>query len=117
MIGGAQKKILVTGVNSEFVLDEAYAKLTGMNKDPNWKLTREGDGLVKHSVDIKWLEFDSNDKCIAKHDNPKIEYSLMMSPFSKYFTWHTTQVTEIISQDGDTVEFKTLNSTYKLERI
>ena len=86
-------------------------------KQPNWKLTRENDGLVKHSVDIKWLEFDSNNKCIAKHNYPKIGYSLMMSPFNIFFTWHTTELVEIISQEGDTVKFKTLNSKYKLERI
>jgi len=86
-------------------------------KQLNWKLTRENDGLIKHSVDIKWLEFDSNNKCIAKHNYSKIGYSLMMSPFSRYFTWQTTEITEIISQEGDTVKFKTLNSTYKLESI
>jgi hypothetical protein len=38
---------------------ELYAELANLltQPAPNYKLTREGDGLVKHSVNVKWLEF------------------------------------------------------------
>jgi hypothetical protein len=96
-----------------------YADLASLltQSKPNWKLTREGDGLVKHSVDVRWLEFNDKDECITYHDMPKIGYSLLMSPFNTLYTWQTTEVAEIVSQDGATVKFKTKNSIYKLEKI
>jgi hypothetical protein len=117
MIGGVQKKILVTEVNGEFVLDEAFAELTGMNTDHSWQLTRKGDNLTKLSTAVKWLEWDDDGVFKANHDSIAIGRSLMMSPFNISFTWKTTEVIEIISNDRNTVEFKTLNSTYKLEKL
>jgi len=97
---------------------ELYLELANLltQSPPNWKLTKS-DGMVKHSVDVCWVEFDEDGRFKDHHKIPKLGYSLLMSPFSKYFTWQTTEVTEIISQEGDTIEFKTLNSIYKLEKL
>jgi hypothetical protein len=64
----------------------------------NWKLVRERDGLTKHSVDVMWVEFKEDGTFKAKHDEPAIGRSLIMSPFNQFFTWQTTPVTEILEE-------------------
>ena len=85
----------------------------------NWKLVRERDGLVNQSKEILWLEFDEKGKFKAKHDEPAIGRSLLMSPFNAYFTWQTTDITEIIesSEDGSYLKFNTRNSVYELFKL
>ena len=87
-------------------LEEAPAK--------NWELVRERDGLAKQSVGIIWIEWSEEGRFKAKHDEPAIGRSLLMSPFNDFFTWQTTQVTEIVEQTSDLVVFKTQNSNYEL---
>jgi len=53
--------------------------------NPNWKLVRERDGLTKHSVDVIWLEFNEEGRFKAKHIEPAVGRSLLMSPFSDFF--------------------------------
>ena len=84
---------------------------------PNWKLVRERDGLIKHSVDVMWLEFNEERRFKAKHTEPEVGRSLLMSPFSEFFTWQTTDVTEIVEQREDYIKFHTGNSTYELFKI
>jgi hypothetical protein len=84
---------------------------------PNWKLVRERDGLVNHSVDIIWLEFNEDGTFKEKHDEPAIGRSLLMSPFNQFFTWQTTAITEIIQQKDNYVKFKTRNSVYELYKL
>ena len=84
---------------------------------PNWKLVRERDGLTKHSVDVIWLEFNEEGRFKAKHTEPGVGRSLLMSPFSEFFTWKTTDVTEIVEQRDDYIKFKTKNSNYELFKI
>jgi hypothetical protein len=83
----------------------------------NWELVREHDGLVNKSKDIIWLEFGEDGKFKAKHDKPAIELSLLMSPFNGYFTWQTTPVLEIITDNEECLKFKTKNSVYTLTKI
>jgi hypothetical protein len=85
-----------------------------IDSEPNWKLVRERDGLVKTSKDIIWVEFNDDGTFKSKHDTIGIGFSLVMSPFSLYFTWQTTDVTEIVEQNGDHIKFRTKNSTYEL---
>ena len=94
---------------------ELFESLT--QDKPNWKLVREHDNLTKYSVDIKWLEWDSNNKFKAKHNKPAIGYSLIMSPFNAFFTWQTTPITEIIKQQKHYIKFKTKNSIYELFKL
>ena len=83
----------------------------------NWKLVRERDGLAKQSNSIKWLEWNEDGTFKAKHDEPAIGRSLLMSPFNQSFTWQTTTITEIMEQRDDYIKFKTGNSTYELSKI
>jgi hypothetical protein len=82
-----------------------------------WKLVRESDGLTKTSSEVKWIEWnDSGAKEL--HDFPAVGTSLIMSPFNIYFTWQTTQVTEILYMEEDgSVRFRTKNSVYTLTKI
>jgi hypothetical protein len=86
---------------------------------PNWKLVRERDGLINHSVEVMWLEWNDEGTFKDKHDKPAIGRSLIMSPFNQFFTWQTTAITEIVasSEDGSYLKFNTRNSTYELFKI
>jgi hypothetical protein len=83
----------------------------------NWELVRERDGLTKQSKEITWIEWNDEGRFKAKHDEPAIGCSLMMSPFNDFFTWQTTQVTEITEQSTDLIVFKTKNSNYTLRKL
>ena len=81
-----------------------------------YKLTRLGDGLVKQSKDVMWIQWNSEGRFDSKHDEPAIGRSLMMSPFNIFFTWQTTPITAFeVTEVG--VEFVTENSNYVLEQI
>jgi len=119
MITGVHPKLLV-GFDEEgnMTLDENQAELMGLiEKEYNWKLVRERDGLTNQSKEVMWLEWNEEGRFKAKHDKPAIGYSLIMSPFNQFFTWQTTSVTEIVEERDDYVKFHTRNSTYELFRI
>lgn len=117
MIGGAQPKVLLTqDEDGNLQLDKRFEEVFG-TEYMNYKLVREGDGLTKQSQDIMWLEFDENGKFKAKHKDIAVGRSLLMSPFSQFFTWQTTDITEIIEQKEDYVKFKTTNSIYELYNL
>lgn len=88
-----------------------------MEGNPNWKLVREGDELTKSSEKIAWIEWNEDGKGKEVYDDPGVGRSLIMSPFNDFFTWMTTEVTEIVEQKDDYVKFKTKNSTYNLYKI
>jgi len=85
----------------------------------NWKLVRERDGLTKQSKDIKWLEWNEEGRYKADHKEPAVGRALLMSPFSDFFTWMTTDITEIVesSEDGSYLKFNTRNSVYELFKL
>jgi hypothetical protein len=83
----------------------------------NWKLVRERDGLVNQSKEIIWLEFNEDGSFKAKHDDPGIGRSLLMSPFNNFFTWQTTSITEIVEERENYIKFKTKNSIYELFKL
>ena len=95
-------KIISTGFTEDLYCSNSY------------KLVREEDGLTKQSQDVMWLEFDENGKFKAKHKDIAVGRSLLMSPFSQFFTWQTTGIKEIIEQKENYVKFKTTNSIYEL---
>ena len=95
---------------------EDLAELLTQGK-PNWKLVRERDGLTKHSVDIIWLEFNEEGRFKEKHSEIALGRSLLMSPFSEFFTWQTTSVTEIVFKTANYIKFHTVNSTYELFKL
>jgi hypothetical protein len=83
----------------------------------NWKLVRERDGLTNQSKDIKWLEWNEEGRVREDHNEPAIGRSLLMSPFNNYFTWMTTDITEIVEERDDYIKFKTSNSIYELWKL
>ena len=98
-------------------IEIAFIKSLGISVDPEWKLFREEDGLIKKSSAIMWIEWGDNERVKATHHKPLIGRSLIMSPFNKFFTWQTTPLTEIIEEEIDYIRFKTKNSTYQLSRL
>ena len=83
----------------------------------NWKLVREHDGLTKQSKEVMWIEFNDEGRFKSKHDEPAVDRSLIMSPFTFSFTWQTTPVTEILEEREDYIKFNTKNSVYELFRL
>jgi YD repeat-containing protein len=119
MITGVTPK-LILGIdeNGNMTLDENQAELLGLiERETNWKLVRERDGLTNQSKEVMWLEWNEEGRFKAKHDKPAIGRSLIMSPFNQFFTWQTTSVTEIVEERDDYVKFHTQNSTYELFKI
>lgn len=115
MITGAQPKVLLKlNDSNELVLDEAFAKIYGIESEHKYKLVRERDQLICTSADITWLEFNEDGRFKARHGNIAIGFSLLMSPFSQFFTWQTTPVTHIVEQRKDYIKFNTTNSCYEL---
>jgi len=102
--------------DNELKVSEDLFNLITQGK-PNWKLVRERDGLVNHSVDIIWLEFNEDGTFKEKHDEPAIGRGLLMSPFNAYFTWQTTSITKIYEQKENYLKFKTGNSVYELYKL
>ena len=85
----------------------------------NWKLVREHDGLTNQSKEVIWIEFNEEGRFKSKHDEPAIGRSLIMSPFNHFFTWQTTEATEILDSSDDLsyIKFKTRNSIYELFKL
>ena len=119
MITGVQPKLLVGfDIEGNMTLDENQAEMMGLiQKEFNWKLVRERDGLIKQSKEVMWIEFNDEGRFKAKYDKPAVGRSLLMSPFTMSFTWQCTSLTEIVEQREDYIKFKTLNSVYELFKI
>ena len=82
--------------------------------DFKYKLVRTRDGLTKQSQDIIWIEFDESGRLKSKHKEVALGRSLLMSPFSAFFTWQCTETTEILEQREGYLKFNTRNSCYEL---
>jgi hypothetical protein len=80
-------------------------------------LVREHDGLTQQSKDIKWLEWNEEGKVRQDCSEPAVGRSLLMSPFNDYFTWMTTDITEILEERDNYVKFRTRNSNYELWKL
>lgn len=119
MIGGEQPKFLVTiDKDGNLEIDHLQSKTMGItDSEYNWKLVRERDGLTKKCKKVLWLEWNEDGTFKEKWDNPAIGRSLVMSPFSDFFTWQTTMITEIVEQRDDYIKFKTKNSNYELFKL
>ena len=83
----------------------------------NWKLVRERDGLENQSKEVMWVEWNEEGRFQARHDEPAIGRSLIMSPLNRFFSWQTTVITEIVEQREDYIKFNTLNSVYELWKL
>jgi hypothetical protein len=105
--------------NQYFIGNDLLAKYNELieKEKPKYRLVRERDGLTKQSADVIWLEFNEDGTFKQKHDKPTIGLSLLMSPFNDFFTWQTTDITEIVEQRKDYIKFKTKNSNYELFKL
>jgi len=112
-----QTKIPVTTDSDGNIYMDQLDAMLPKPESPKWKLVRERDGLTKQSRDVMWIEFDDNGFFKAKHNEPAVGRSLIMSPFNVFFTWQTTVVTKVVEQREDYLHFETENSTYELFKI
>ena len=83
----------------------------------NWKLVRERDGLENQSKEVMWVEWNEEGRFKARHDEPAIGRSLIMSPFNQFFTWQTTSLTEVLEEKENYLKFRTNNSVYELWKL
>ncbi len=114
MVGGAQPKVLLSQAEDGTLhLDERFVEIFGAEY-MNYKLVRDRDGLTKQSEDVCWLEFDEKGKFKSKHKEVAVGRSLLMSPFSQFFTWQCTDTVEILEQKEGYLKFRTTNSIYEL---
>lgn len=74
----------------------------------------DNEMFYKQSEKVIWIEFNEDGTFKEKHDTPEVGRSLIMSPFSAFFTWQTTVITEIVTSKPGYVSFKTENSQYEL---
>ena len=102
----AQHNIIKLGVE-QGVIEETF----------NWLLVRERDGLTKQSKGVKWIEWKEDGTFKEQFEEVAIGRSLIMSPLNHYFTWQTTNITEIVEHREGYVKFKTGNSTYELFKM
>jgi hypothetical protein len=112
-----QDKIPVTLDSKGNVYMDEWEAMVKPVSEPKWKLVRDRDGLTKQSAEVLWIEFGDNGFFKAKHTEPAVGRSLIMSPFNQFFTWQTTTVTDIVEQREDYVCFDTENSRYELFKI
>lgn len=83
----------------------------------HYKLIRKRDGLVKTAPKVGYLTFFEDGTFRKKHDTPKVGRSLLLSPFSRFFTWQTTPITEILEKKKNYLRFLTKNSEYELFKV
>jgi len=114
MIGGVQKKMLLTINNGKFELDELFKELVGPNENTQWKLVRERDNLTKYSDGIIWMEWNEDRTFKAKHEHIGVGHSLLMSPFNDAFSWQTTEIVDFHVREEGGWCFETKNSNYIL---
>ena len=116
-----EKPKLILGYDEEgkFKIDRIQAELLGLTEsEERWILTKPEDpAFHKTSTDIIWLEFNEDRTYKAKHKEPAIGTSLLMSPFNQFFTWQTTPITKIIESKENYWLFETENSTYLLRKL
>jgi hypothetical protein len=118
MIGGVQKKILLTQEeNGNLKMDDEMGKLLfgDLNPSKNYKLVRESDGLTKHGQTAGWIEWKKKDKTFKKlHDEPAVGRSFILDPNRINFTWWTSTITEVLEEKKNYCKFRTKNSVYEL---
>ena len=120
MIGGVQKKILLTqDEKGNLKMDDEMGKL--LFGDPNanakYKLVRERDGLTHYGREMGWIEWNEDSRFEQKHDEPAVGRSCILDPHRISYTWLTTAVTEIVEEREGYCKFKTQNSDYELWKL
>ena len=85
--------------------------------EPTIKLVKD-NGETHTGTDYRFVEWDKNNKFKTFHHEPEVNYSVMIDPQRANYTWLTTPITEIESDEVKNgvrcIAFKTKNSNYKL---
>jgi hypothetical protein len=79
-----------------------------------YRLTRH-DGLMRLGNRANWVEWDDTGRFKAKFDEPEIGRSFILDGHRASYTWLTTEVTGFTVYPDGSIEFKTKNSSYKLD--
>lgn len=118
MIGGVQKKILVTqDENGNLKMDDEMGKMLFGDPKPQYKLVRESDGLTNKGSKVGYIEWNEDSIFKKLHDEPAIGRSCILDPHRISYTWLTTSITEIVEQRDDYIKFNTRNSVYELFKV
>lgn len=78
-----------------------------------FKIIRSEDSKTFEVESYKFVVFDENGRGKEMIENPKAGTSLILPPFTPEYLWLTSPITEVIDEHT----FKTLNSTYKIEKL
>lgn len=78
-----------------------------------YKITRIEDGKTFETEDYKFVVFNKKSQGKELVEKPQLGTSLILPPYNASYSWMTSVITEVI----DDYNFKTKNSTYKIERI
>lgn len=79
----------------------------------SYKITRTNDGKEWTTEEYRFVLFNEDGKGRELVDNPTEGSALIIPPYSVFFTWMTSLITEIINKS----HFKTKNSEYKIEQV
>lgn len=117
ILEGVLKGKRFTNLKRQMIRNSIWLGPSPTTVDFYYELERENDPITKQSDRVRWVEFNKNAVFKQWYDNIAVGRSLVMSPFNAMFSWQTTPVTEIISQEDNAIKFKTKNSIYNLKRI
>ena len=85
--------------------------------DGNITLVKTNGG-IHYGTQYKFVEWSGKElgsRAKQLHDEPQIGYSCIIDPqYTDEFTWLTTPITEIITNEKQIIKFKTENSEYTL---
>lgn len=79
---------------------------------PIWQLTREEDNLVKKGTRLGFIEWNEDGTFKKLHHQPSIGFSMILDYHMVNYTWMTSVITEIISEN----RIRTKNSIYSISQ-
>ena len=77
-----------------------------------YKIIRKNDSKEMFSETFKFITYDENGKGKSLEDNIQIDSALVLPPYNAMYSWMTTLITEIITNNDEKIHFKTKNSEY-----
>ncbi len=78
------------------------------------KLIRVNDNREWTAKDYRFISFDEEGRAVSMDKSVGVGKSLMLPPYSAFFTWQTTPIKAFAEYEGG-IEFGTMNSSYRLE--
>ena len=78
-----------------------------------FKITRINDNKTFEVDSYRFIDFDENGRGKKLKKKPKIGRALILPPYNYFYSWLTSEITEVITN----YNFKTKNSTYDITRM